>query len=53
MGRILKRLKARGVLHEQLCNGIRAYQRSVKRPYATCKPKEYTVREPGDLVAGG
>ena len=50
VGRIMKRLKARGVLREPLRNGIRAYKRRVKRPYATRKPKEYTVKEPGDLV---
>jgi putative transposase len=50
VGRILARLKARGVLREPLRNGIRAYKRKVKRPYATRKPKEYTVQRPGDLV---
>jgi putative transposase len=50
VGRIMKRLKARGVLREPLRNGIRTYKRSVKRPYATRKPKDYTVRDPGDLV---
>ncbi|HEY44772.1 MAG TPA: helix-turn-helix domain containing protein, partial [Anaerolineae bacterium] len=46
VGRIMKRLKARGVLR----NVIRTYKRSVKRPYATRKPKDYPVRDPGDLV---
>lgn len=50
VGRIMKRLKARGVLREPLRNGIRAYKRSVKRPYATRKPRDYVVRNPGDLV---
>jgi len=50
VGRILKRLKARGLLREPLRNVIRAYKRSTKRPYATRKPKEYRVRKPGDLV---
>jgi putative transposase len=49
-GRILQRLKARDVLREPLRHGIRAYKRCVKRPYATRKPKECTMRELGDLV---
>jgi transposase InsO family protein len=50
VGRIMNRLKARGLLREPLRNGIKAYKRRVKRPYATRKPKEYAVRDPGDLV---
>jgi putative transposase len=50
VGRILKRLKARGVLREPLRNGICVRKRAVKRPYATRKPREYSVRLPGDLV---
>jgi putative transposase len=50
VGRIMNRLKARGLLREPLRNGIQAYKRRVKRPYATRKPKEYTVEHPGDLV---
>jgi transposase InsO family protein len=50
IGRIMKRLKARGLLREPLRNGIQAYKRRVKRPYATRKPKDYTVQHPGDLV---
>ena len=50
IGRILKRLKARGVLREPPRNGISARKRRIVRPYATRKPKEYRVRKPGDLV---
>ena len=50
VGRILKRLKERGVLREAPSNGISARKRQRPRPYAIRKPKGYTVREPGDLV---
>jgi putative transposase len=50
VGRILQRLKARGVLREPLRNGLQAYRRPFKRPYATRKPREYVVQCPGDLV---
>lgn len=50
VGRIMNRLKARGILLEAPRNGIRAYRRSFKRPYAIRKPKGYAVRSPGDLV---
>jgi putative transposase len=50
VGRILKRLKARGVLREPPRNGITKRKRRLVRPYATRKPKEYRARKPGDLV---
>jgi transposase InsO family protein len=50
VGRILSRLKRRGMLREPLRNGIRTHKRSPRRPYATRKPREYVVRRPGDLV---
>jgi len=50
VGRILKRLKARGVLREPPRNGICTRKRRIKRPYAIRKPKEYRVRKPGDIV---
>lgn len=50
VGRILKRLKARGVIREPPRNGICARKRRIVRPYATRKPKEYRVKKPGDLV---
>lgn len=50
VGRILNRLKARGVLREPPRNGIGKRKRRLVRPHATRKPKEYKVKEPGDLV---
>jgi len=50
VGRILTRLKARGVLREPLRNGITKRKRRLIRPYATRKPKAYQAKEPGDLV---
>jgi transposase InsO family protein len=50
VGRILKRLKARGVLIEPPRNGITRRKRRLVRPYATRKPREYQVEKPGDLV---
>ncbi|MEE9199036.1 MAG: helix-turn-helix domain-containing protein [Dehalococcoidia bacterium] len=50
VGRILKKLKERGVLRTPPRNGISARKRPWQRPYAVRKPKGYQVREPGDLV---
>ena len=50
VGRILKRLKERGVLREPICSSISARKRQRPRPYAVRKPKEYQPRVPGDLV---
>jgi len=50
VGRILKRLKERGVLKEPPRNGISVRKRLWRRPYAVRKPREYRVEEPGDLV---
>ncbi len=50
VGRILTRLKARGVLKEPPRQGISARKKSRPRPYAVRKPKEYQAREPGDIV---
>jgi putative transposase len=50
VGRILRRLKDRGVLREPVPNGISARRRAWCRPYAIRKPKGYEVKEPGDLV---
>jgi hypothetical protein len=47
VGRILTRLKARGVLREPLSNGIKHHRRRVKRPYATRKPREYQAKQWG------
>lgn len=50
VGRILKRAKVAGVLHEPPVVGISARKRSRSRPYAIRKPREYRVRVPGDLI---
>jgi len=50
VGRILTRLKQRGILKEPPHNGISARRRQWQRPYAVRKPKTYSVKEPGDLV---
>ncbi len=50
IGRILRRLKARGELVEPVLNSISARKRRLKRPYATRKPKEYRATEMGDIV---
>ena len=50
VGRILTRLKARGVLIEPPRNGITRRKRRLVRPYAIRKPREYQVKNPGDLV---
>lgn len=50
VGRILKRLKRRGVLVEPRPNSISARRPRPPRPYAIRKPKDYLPRAPGDLV---
>jgi putative transposase len=50
VGRIMTRLKTRGVLREPLRNGIRCDKPRPKRPHAVRKPKGYRVSQPGDLV---
>ena len=50
VGRIIRRLKDRGVLREPIRNHVSAHRRGLRRPYAVRKPKEYQVRCPGDLV---
>lgn len=50
VGRILHRMKERGVLKEPLPNHISAKKRRWQRPYAIRKPKEYVARSPGDIV---
>ena len=49
-GRILHRLKERGVLREPVANHISARKSQRQRPYATRKPGEYVARVPGDIV---
>jgi len=50
VGRILKKLKERGELKESLPNYISARKSQRQRPYAIRKPKDYVVKEPGDMV---
>jgi len=50
VGRILKKLKERGVLKEPRLNRISARKSQRQRPYAVRKPKDYVAREPGDIV---
>jgi putative transposase len=50
VGRILKKLKERGVLKEPLPNHISARRSQRQRPYAVRKPKDYVARQPGDIV---
>jgi transposase InsO family protein len=49
VGRILSYLKRRGELRESPRRTI-SVKRKCRRPYAIRKPREYTAREPGDLV---
>jgi len=50
VGRIIRRLKERGVLREPIRNHVSAHRRGLKRPFATRKPKDYKFTQPGDLV---
>jgi len=50
VGRIIHRLKARGVLREPVRNHVSAHRRGLKRSYAIRKPKGYPITQPGDVV---
>ena len=50
VGRILKKLRGRGVLKEPLPNHISAEKSQRQRPYAARRPKDYVAKEPGDIV---
>ena len=50
VGRILSRLRRRGVLKEVVRNHISARRRRLSRPYGIRKPKEYPIGQPGDLI---
>jgi transposase InsO family protein len=50
VGRIIKRLKDRGLLKEPIWNSVSVRKRQQQRPYATRKPKWYEPKEPGDIV---
>ena len=49
-GRIIHRLKERGILKEPVPNHISARKRQRQRPYAIRKPKDYGISLVGDLV---
>lgn len=50
VGRILKRLRERGVLIEPVTNPVSAGKRRRLRPYGVRKPRDYMVQDAGDLV---
>lgn len=50
VGRILTDLRRRGLLRLPLRASIAARKRMAPRPYATRKPREWRVLEPGDLI---
>ncbi len=50
VGRIIHRLKERGVLKEPTLNYVSSAKRRRLRPYAQRKPKDYEARQVGDLV---
>ncbi len=50
MGRIIHRLKEKRVLREPIRNCASAHRWGLGRPYTVRKPKDYQVKEPGDLV---
>lgn len=50
VGRILHQLKERGVLKEAIPNHISARKRQQQRPFAMRKPRDYQIKETGDLV---
>jgi putative transposase len=50
VGRILWYLRKRGLLHDPPKTAFISTKRAKKRPYALRKPKNYTVKHPGDLV---
>ena len=45
-GKILKKIKERGVLKEPLPNYISVSKSQRQRPYAVRKPEDYLVKEP-------
>ena len=50
VGRIIHKLKERGILKEPVPNHISARKRQRQRPYAIRKPKDYGISLVGDLV---
>jgi putative transposase len=50
VGRILSRLKGRGLLNDPPRRRVTMHKRQAARPYARRKPREYAARKAGDLV---
>jgi len=50
VGRILRQLRGRGLLHEPPRGWVTVHKRRFRRPYARRKPREYAVEKAGDLV---
>ena len=50
VGRILHKLKERGVLKEPVPNHISARKKQWQRPCAVRKPEQYVAKEPGNIV---
>ena len=50
LGRIISRLKARGVLKEPVKNHVSAHRKGISRPYGIRKPKGYQINQPRDLI---
>jgi transposase InsO family protein len=50
VGRILTHLKKRGLRGEPLRGGWRVRRPRPPRPWATRKPPDYRIEQPGDLV---
>lgn len=50
VGRILVDLKRRGLLHDPPKGLVKVKKRKQRRPYAIRKPRDYSIKEPGDLV---
>jgi transposase InsO family protein len=50
VGRILRRLKDKGMLIEPIPNRVSARKRLRQRPFATRKPRDYPIKQTGDIV---
>ena len=50
VGRILRQLKERGILKEPIPNHVSARKRQRRRLFGIRKPKDYPIKETGDIV---
>jgi hypothetical protein len=50
VGRIMTRLRERGVLVEPVASAVSVRKSRPPRPYAVRKPRDYQARQPGDIV---